>query len=245
MQEYTPDSTPTKQCKRCQERKPANTENYHADKKRRDGFYYYCKACVKTYQEQRRASRSPIERTEKHCPHCDIMKPIEFFYADSYKPDGRENICKACRSARRGVIYRTPPPPTPDGYKWCRKCNQSKPLSAFHKKSRAADGLRAICTDCRTRHEDYLLFAKHRREKKANSENHYTRADVENQYASQSGRCYYCNCELNGKYQTDHVIPLSRGGSDGPENIVVACEPCNRSKGAKLPHEWPQGNRLL
>lgn len=32
----------------------------------------------------------------------------------------------------------------------------------------------------------------------------------------------------------DHVHPLARGGSSDPENIVVACRPCNRSKGSRV-----------
>ena len=34
------------------------------------------------------------------------------------------------------------------------------------------------------------------------------------------------------------VIPLAKGGSNGPENIVIACAPCNLKKNAKLPHEF-------
>jgi 5-methylcytosine-specific restriction endonuclease McrA len=41
------------------------------------------------------------------------------------------------------------------------------------------------------------------------------------------------------------VVPLSRGGSNGPENIVIACPTCNLAKKDKMPHEWPEGGRLL
>jgi hypothetical protein len=52
-----------------------------------------------------------------------------------------------------------------------------------------------------------------------------------------SFRCAYC-----GEPGTtiDHVIPISRGGRDAPDNVVPACHPCNSSKGAKLLHEWNQ-----
>ena len=32
----------------------------------------------------------------------------------------------------------------------------------------------------------------------------------------------------------DHVLPISRGGSDKWENVVAACSPCNLRKGSKL-----------
>lgn len=42
----------------------------------------------------------------------------------------------------------------------------------------------------------------------------------------------------------DHVVPLSRGGADDAENIVISCPTCNLHKHNKLPHEWLEGNRL-
>jgi len=32
----------------------------------------------------------------------------------------------------------------------------------------------------------------------------------------------------------DHVYPEFRGGEATPDNIVLACRPCNRAKGAKV-----------
>jgi 5-methylcytosine-specific restriction endonuclease McrA len=38
----------------------------------------------------------------------------------------------------------------------------------------------------------------------------------------------------------DHVIPLSKGGPNKRENIVLACGKCNRDKGDKLNYAGPQ-----
>lgn len=32
----------------------------------------------------------------------------------------------------------------------------------------------------------------------------------------------------------DHVYPESRGGATTPDNLVLACRPCNRAKGSKV-----------
>ncbi len=40
--------------------------------------------------------------------------------------------------------------------------------------------------------------------------------------------------------EIDHVTPESAGGETKVENLVLACQPCNRSKGAKTPEEWAQ-----
>lgn len=89
-------------------------------------------------------------------------------------------------------------------------------------------------------------FARHaRRARIRSAKGNFTIKDVEAQFARQKGKCYYCGSKVGDTYHVDHIVPLSRGGSNGPENIVIACPPCNLSKGNKLPHEWSQGGRLL
>ncbi|TDE86011.1 HNH endonuclease [Deinococcus sp. S9] len=70
----------------------------------------------------------------------------------------------------------------------------------------------------------------------------HTAEDVKRQLASQNGLCYWCQQPLE-TYQVDHLIPLARGGSNGPENIVCACQSCNSRKHAKMP--WEFAGRLL
>jgi 5-methylcytosine-specific restriction endonuclease McrA len=36
----------------------------------------------------------------------------------------------------------------------------------------------------------------------------------------------------------EHIIPLSRGGTNDPENVVLACRRCNFSKQDRLLSEW-------
>ena len=82
--------------------------------------------------------------------------------------------------------------------------------------------------------------------RKANADGSHTAEDVRNQYKHQKGRCYWCNKPVGDTYHVDHVIPLDKGGSNGPENLVIACPVCNLSKGSKLPHEWDgSGGKLL
>jgi hypothetical protein len=49
--------------------------------------------------------------------------------------------------------------------------------------------------------------------------------------------CVYCGSR-GGRLECDHVIPVSRGGHHGEDNLVTACFACNRSKRAKLVDEW-------
>ena len=53
------------------------------------------------------------------------------------------------------------------------------------------------------------------------------------------GRCAYCPCELKfEEAQMEHRIPISRGGSNWPANIVPACADCNLRKGTKTSAEF-------
>lgn len=53
-------------------------------------------------------------------------------------------------------------------------------------------------------------------------------------------RCRYCGARVALSDHIDHVIPLSRGGSDDIDNLAAACVTCNISKGARTPEEWLQ-----
>lgn len=52
--------------------------------------------------------------------------------------------------------------------------------------------------------------------------------------------CRWCQCPLEpGTATTDHVVPLSRGGSNHRDNLCLACLPCNQERQNRLPSEPP------
>lgn len=68
----------------------------------------------------------------------------------------------------------------------------------------------------------------------------FLRQELERQGSLQ---CHYCqkvvrlvhwseNYNGDDIATVDHVIPISRGGTDLPSNLVVACRPCNLRKGS-------------
>jgi len=82
--------------------------------------------------------------------------------------------------------------------------------------------------------------AKSRRSyrKRKRVKGHHTDEDIRLQYCKQDGLCYWCMEELGDVFHRDHYIPIARGGTDNPDNIVISCPHCNLSRGSKLPSQW-------
>ncbi len=49
--------------------------------------------------------------------------------------------------------------------------------------------------------------------------------------------CHYCG-ERGGNLEVDHMIPVSRGGTDESGNLTTACRRCNRQKKDRTPEEF-------
>jgi 5-methylcytosine-specific restriction endonuclease McrA len=49
-----------------------------------------------------------------------------------------------------------------------------------------------------------------------------------------SWSCQYCGEVERSEMTIDHIIPIARGGTDEPENLIAACKRCNYSKQDKV-----------
>lgn len=50
--------------------------------------------------------------------------------------------------------------------------------------------------------------------------------------AKLNGRCAYCGVRPK-RVHVDHIVPMSKGGSSGLDNLLPACEQCNIVKSDK------------
>lgn len=69
------------------------------------------------------------------------------------------------------------------------------------------------------------------------AEGTHSASDIRAQLAKQLGLCFWC-AEPLSKFHVDHVVPLSKGGTNWPDNIVCACARCNLQKGSKMPQQF-------
>lgn len=89
-------------------------------------------------------------------------------------------------------------------------------------------------------------YDRRRRAREKNASGDHVAEDIQRLYEQQKGKCVNCRKSLRNGFHVDHIEPLSRGGSNGPENLQLLCPSCNLSKSAKDPFDWARENgRLL
>lgn len=91
---------------------------------------------------------------------------------------------------------------------------------------------------------NFLTRAYHYRKKSAKGNSSFEEIQ---ELKSWFSKCAYCN-QKEAK-TIDHIIPLSRGGTNDIENMIPVCVSCNSKKGAKTlieydPMLWLQFNYL-
>lgn len=153
--------------------------------------------------------------------------------------------------ARCGAFFHKGPRiPVSDRYFCSRRC--SGMASAEHRATTArcrvceaeyvtANPIQRICKSCaRTRRLRSISVRNRRRKALRRGALGPTHTEAEwNALLDRHGRlCAYCR-EKPAEHR-DHVMPVSRNGSDAIDNILPACARCNTRKGAILPEAWRQ-----
>lgn len=70
------------------------------------------------------------------------------------------------------------------------------------------------------------------------AEGTYDAQDVRRIGDLQNWKCHWCGKPTKQSFHVDHIEPLSKGGSNWPNNLCVACPSCNRQKSATDPLEF-------
>jgi 5-methylcytosine-specific restriction endonuclease McrA len=90
-----------------------------------------------------------------------------------------------------------------------------------------------------------VIYNANRRARRKGNGGTYTAKDVRDLLQLQKGRCSYCKKKMNGEYQVDHIVPLSRGGSNDRKNLQIVCPPCNLAKHGNDPIDHARTLGLL
>lgn len=181
-----------------------------------EGFYRHhgsvwrprCKSCTKTKVVEWQGTNPEAAKASKARAN------------KAWKARNPEKMKEARRRRRK----------SPAGRAAAKRAYRRNPAK-YHAKNRASYA--------RSAHMRALHSAKRskRRALAASVGGSHSAGDIRRIYELQRGRCYWCRKPVK-EYHVDHRVPLSRGGSNGPENLVVACASCNLRKGALTPEEF-------
>ena len=233
-----------KRCSTC--KKTKSVECFSRNKSSKDGYYYQCKSCrsvarkesEKRYRENnrerlieiKRKSREKISNIEKEIPDykvcfdCGENKKASEFYKRNKTLDGLYSYCKQCTN-KRNEKY--------------RKLNMDKTRIQKRKwKENNYEKYREMHKSWRKRNPKKVVAYKLRRRKnKANAEGFATAEQIKNRWELYGNKCYICGEVAE---ETDHVIPLSKGGFNWPSNLRHICKSCNCRKRATWPYKFPE-----
>jgi 5-methylcytosine-specific restriction endonuclease McrA len=188
----------------------------------------------------------------KRCPKCGEFKALGRFAGDKRRKDGLKCWCRDCNSAAYRTAYHGDGGSTKErmlaaGKAW-RAANPEKQRAFCREwQRRNPEATKANFDRWRAANrEKVLIWARSCYGNRKGAIGKYTKADVDALMSSQRGKCAYCRKALRGKFHVDHIMPLSKGGTNEPRNIQLTCAPCNLQKHDKHPIEFArQMGRLL
>lgn len=168
--------------------------------------------------------------TEKRCPSCEQTKPVSEFHLSLGRKDGLYNYCKTCNCANARA-YVADHPEQVKASKGSHYANNREAVMASNKRWYLANRQRG----------NAIRMAHKAKKRFAHSVIHHSAAERLNLFTEYCGLCAYCLAPAN---TIDHVVPAAMGGSNGIENIVPACGPCNFSKSDKPLLVWMADRRV-
>lgn len=173
----------------------------------------------------------------KTCPMCKITKEFSEFHRSSKAPDGCQGHCKECKRVLGRGYEKTRSKETRHKYgqsEWLKRKNDPEYLDR-HREWMELNSERVKETAKRYREKNKiaLLYTRsNQRCKEKGAMGTLTMKDWEDVLMLTNYMCIAC--EENSANSIDHVVPISRGGSNTKENIQPMCLRCNLKKGSRI-----------
>lgn len=238
----------SKLCSKCDEQ-----GEYSPNKKSADGLASWCKKCVSRYSRERRAKYPEKVSAENRKWRSDNKVKLDEYEHHRRPPRSKTAIehhlweLKISRLLERAL--------NPKDYRHKARKNQRdwrssnierNLLNTVTWKSRNPHKAREYTKRWRDKNPGAAVATSaNRRARTLSAPGTHSARDIAKQLATQKSMCFYCGCPLDKGYQVDHMTPLSRGGSNGPENIVCSCAKCNLRKHNKTTTEFLNYLRLV
>ncbi len=185
----------------------------------------------------------------KKCTKCGEVKELGEFGRDKRMSDGRINKCKKCASIARAERYaKNKKRENVRSFEY-RKRNIEAILE--REKAYRAENRELVAKRTREwrltsgysqgeykagRRIAYASYEQNRRSLSMSAAGGFTPTQWQARLDYYSGKCIYCGSSES--IEIEHRIPLSRGGTNWPANLVPACKSCNCKKGTKTEFEF-------
>lgn len=166
----------------------------------------------------------------KACCTCREGKSLESFHKDKGKKDGRSARCKECTASRNAQFRQA----HPDHNRIWRLANRAKvAMYRSHNRRKNVDQVRRYRRFWKRTHRAVYNRLSHlRRSRVAALHEAYTIQEWRDLCERYGNICLACGRQ--GNLTVDHVIPISKGGSNSIENIQPLCGTCNSIKHSKI-----------
>lgn len=197
-----------KTCRKCDQEHPI--DDYTIDTRYKDGRYPWCAACRRAWRQGRKDKQRQLHADWRDRNREHVRMQGRDYYRNN--ADARE------RNRSAGRIR--------DRHRW--HADQE------YRDKKNAQKLRAYYENPaqRNRHLTSVKINVHRRRALIRALiEHFTAAEWRDLCARYGDRCL--SCGHTGKLTPDHVVPLSRGGSNTIDNIQPLCLRCNLRKHAR------------
>lgn len=230
-----------KACGTCKQTLPLGA--FGVDASRKGGYKSTCKECWRLGRNK----RPPKIEGQHRCSRCQEYKPktTEFFCIT--RGGTCHNYCRACESARKkewwaGLSLEERQARCSKDPAYAKAIKQRHWLKLRADPERLArhraQGRRGWAVAYSRDPMKFIIRGQQDRARRVGVPGNFTKADLAEKFREQGGLCLYCGVSVRRKWTVEHITPISRGGTNGPENIAIACPTCNFSKRDKLPHEW-------
>ena len=196
-------------------------------------------------------ANQPIGIGLKRCTKCGEVKPLSEFCKDKIRKDGHTVWCKECKKKSNQEWYAVnSEEQNKKSQDWWRAHSQK--INRYRQKKYAANPEKfkeAQKKWQKANPEKCAELRRNKRARKRNAEGKHTAKDIQKIFDRQGELCNACGKKLirynKKQYHVDHIIPLAKGGGNGPDNLQLLCPYCNMTKSDKNPVQWARENGRL
>lgn len=180
----------------------------------------------------------------KTCTKCATEKPVTDFGRNKGTSDGLKKWCKPCHNAYQAEYRKKNPEQTAAAVAdWHKKNPERVAHIKRHYYDKNTTEVKARAAGWKKRNPEKMRAFENNRRARLLSQG-VMPADAYRRLANFFGeQCMYPGCEAVEKLHIDHVVPLSKDGSNTLDNAQLLCAHHNTSKGNRSSADY-RGGRI-